>query len=230
MESCSWLWSPIASRRCHLHHTTINTHSDLNTDRTWWESANYILYHISGKLFYWCYLCELFYHRVYESFMQYSTYTFEKKVWNFAIMCSMHCCTAFQTGKVRGQNAAFISNVGPRVSLPANYCFMFAGFQETAVWFSQQSIDHCQNHAHKRLVFGMAYSSEQSKVSHSQVVVQGGRAWYTMFACVPISLGNLHTTLLHWNYGQYLFSCWKGVLPVRHIRAVLKSETISLWQ
>ena len=43
-------------RRCHLQpqthtdthtdiYTTINTHSALYTNRTWWESANYILYH-----------------------------------------------------------------------------------------------------------------------------------------------------------------------------------------
>ena len=49
----------------------------------------------------------------------------------------------------------------------------------------------------------------------------GGRAWYTLFVHVPSSLGNLHTTPLHWNYGQYVYrlkSCtaWIIILPVRH--------------
>ena len=72
--------------------------------------------------------------------------------------------------------------VGPRVSLPANYCFMFAGFQATAVWFSQQSIDHCQNHAHKRLVFGTAYSSEVCALSW--IVLSTGLTYIWCSSCV----------------------------------------------
>ena len=41
----------------------------------------------------------------------------------------------------------------------------------------------------------------------------GKRAWYTLFAHVQSSLGNLHTTPLHLNYSQFLFTCWKTAQP-----------------
>ena len=53
------------------------------------------------------------------------------------------------------------------------------------------------------------------------------------FAHAPSSLGNLHTIPLHQNYFCLPAErphCVDIILPVGHIRADLKSKTISLYQ
>ena len=80
----------------------------------------------------------------------------------------------------------------------------------------------------KRLFsFGVLYW----KLSKEQKM---GEAWERGYMHeVPLETC-LHTTPLHWNYGQFQFSCWIAIiqvtLHVRHIQAVLKPKvTAPLW-
>ena len=69
----------------------------------------------------------------------------------------------------------------------------------------------------------------------SQALVRGSgkRAWYTLFAHAPSSLGNLHTTPLHklQSISVYLLkgrTAWL-LLPVGHIWAICKSQVSSVY-
>ena len=54
---------------------------------------------------------------------------------------------------------------------------------------------------------------------------RGKRAWYTLFAHAPGSLGNLHTTPLHYNYGHLTTITVNFCLPAEGRTAWL----YSLW-
>ena len=83
----------------------------------------------------------------------------------------------------------------------------------------------------------LSYTSSFHNSLHSLVprllcVGGGKRAWYTLFAHAPSSLGNcilLRYTKINGNFclPAERPHC-KIILPVRHLRAVFKSETISL--
>ena len=87
-------------------------------------------------------------------------------------------------------------------------------------------------HAHVRKDTRLSLRFSVLQATESWAGPGNEATWYTLFAHAPSSLGNLHTTPLHKNYGQFCLPAERPhcmiILLLRLIRAVFKSKTISL--